>query len=377
MARFQYQNLLRSVLDPGSDTLHDLLLNIDGIPQRLHADVSIDLGKFRDVMHHYSDTNDPEPDVYFYHSDHLGSASWITDADGNPVQHLQYLPYGEPYINQRVSGYNERFTFTGKERDEETGYGYFGARYMDHELMTMWLSVDPMMDKYPSVSPYNYCMWNSIKLVDPQGEEAVVSDDKWQFNTSTGRLTWINNEGGLSHQTVDMVHDEGGKLVTDRTVSFNGDISRMFDCTVVSATADNLVSSGLDIATGVSEVAGGLAVGVGISAASMGTATPLGIAAGGTLVAAGGAQIIFGLRDAMATLEGVSSNPSQHNFMRDACNAGFGFGSSMLRTGVKGFWSAFRSLSISAGWSYLKWRNAAYPSYKGDPIGATVKQHSN
>ncbi len=58
---------------------------------------------------------------------------------------------------------------TGKERDEETGYGYFGARYMDHELMTMWLSVDPMADKYPSISPYNYCMWNPIKLVDPDG----------------------------------------------------------------------------------------------------------------------------------------------------------------------------------------------------------------
>lgn len=29
--------------------------------------------------------------------------------------------------------------FTGKEKDEETGYGYFGARYMDHELMAMWL----------------------------------------------------------------------------------------------------------------------------------------------------------------------------------------------------------------------------------------------
>ncbi len=42
------------------------------------------------------------------------------------------------------------FSFTGKERDEETGYGYFGARYMDHELMTMWLSVDPMADKKPA-----------------------------------------------------------------------------------------------------------------------------------------------------------------------------------------------------------------------------------
>ena len=60
---------------------------------------------------------------------------------------------------------------TGKERDEETGYGYFGARYMDHELMTMWLSVDPMADKYPSLSPYNYCAWNPIRLVDPDGRE--------------------------------------------------------------------------------------------------------------------------------------------------------------------------------------------------------------
>ncbi len=100
---------------------------------------------------------------------HLGSASWITDSNGKPIQHLQYLPFGEPFVDQRTGNYSERFRFTGKERDEETGYGYFGARYMDHELMTMWLSVDPMMDKYPSVSPYNYCMWNPIRLVDPDG----------------------------------------------------------------------------------------------------------------------------------------------------------------------------------------------------------------
>ena len=63
------------------------------------------------------------------------------------------------------------FTFTGKERDEETGYGYFGARYMDYELTTMWLSVDPMSDKYPSISPYAYCAWNPVKLVDPDGRD--------------------------------------------------------------------------------------------------------------------------------------------------------------------------------------------------------------
>ena len=121
-----------------------------------------------------------EPEVYFYHSDHLGSASWITDGAGIPIQHLQYLPYGEPFVNQRAAGstYSERFRFTGKERDEETGYSYFGARYMDHELMTMWLSVDPLADKYPSISPYSYCAWNPIKLVDPDGRDIWEIDSK-------------------------------------------------------------------------------------------------------------------------------------------------------------------------------------------------------
>ena len=112
-------------------------------------------------------------DATYLYRPHLGSASWITDHTGHPVQHLQYLPYGEPFINQRLSNYTERFTFTSKERDEETGHGYFGARYMDHELMTMWLSIDPMSDKYPSLSPYAYCAWNPVKLVDPDGEEFI------------------------------------------------------------------------------------------------------------------------------------------------------------------------------------------------------------
>ena len=80
--------------------------------------------------------------------------------------------------NNYTQSISEKFTrcsFTGKERDEETGYGYFGARYMDHELMTMWLSVDPLADKYPGLSPYNYCLWNPMKLVDPNGQDTIFS----------------------------------------------------------------------------------------------------------------------------------------------------------------------------------------------------------
>ena len=64
----------------------------------------------------------------------------------------------------------ETYTFSAKEKDSETGLSYFGARYYSSDL-SIWLSVDPMSDKYPSLSPYVYCANNPVKLVDPNGEE--------------------------------------------------------------------------------------------------------------------------------------------------------------------------------------------------------------
>ena len=93
--------------------------------------------------------------TYHYHTDHLGSAHWITKGY-EAVQFIHYMPYGEMWYNQQGSAYNERFKYTGKERDSETGYDYFGARnYMSDG--PLWLSPDPLMDKYPHISPYAYC----------------------------------------------------------------------------------------------------------------------------------------------------------------------------------------------------------------------------
>ena len=61
------------------------------------------------------------------------------------------------------------YTFSAKEKDSETSLSYFGARYYSSDL-SIWLSVDPMSDKYPSLSPYVYCADNPIKLVDPNGD---------------------------------------------------------------------------------------------------------------------------------------------------------------------------------------------------------------
>ena len=81
--------------------------------------------------------------------------------------------------NEMVSRTNNmlfyNYTFTGKERDRETGFSYFGARYYDSDLTGLFLSVDPMADKYPNLSSYAYCAWNPVKLVDPDGKDCVFS----------------------------------------------------------------------------------------------------------------------------------------------------------------------------------------------------------
>ena len=110
-----------------------------------------------------------ESEQYFYHGDHLGSSSWITDGSGNVNQHLAYMPFGESFIDQRASGHDIRFKFTGKERDSKTGFDYFGARYYASDL-SVWLSVDPLSDLLPSTSSYMYCNGNPIMFVDPDGK---------------------------------------------------------------------------------------------------------------------------------------------------------------------------------------------------------------
>ena len=73
------------------------------------------------------------------------------------------------FVEERNGTWNTPYLFNGKELDEETGLYYYGARYLD-PTGAMWLSVDPLFEKYVGMSPYNYCAGNPVKLVDVDGE---------------------------------------------------------------------------------------------------------------------------------------------------------------------------------------------------------------
>ena len=110
---------------------------------------------------------------FYYHPDHLGSSSYITNLDGEVVQHIEYVPFGEVFVEERNNIWNTPYLFNAKEFDEETGLYYYGARYYDPRI-SLWISTDPYEDKYPFVNSYCYVLNNPIKLIDPNGKDVYI-----------------------------------------------------------------------------------------------------------------------------------------------------------------------------------------------------------
>ena len=133
----------------------------------------------------------------YYHTDHLGSATLVTDDAADVVQQIAYLPYGEDWIDVRSNGYfGSAYKFNGKEKDDETGYSYYGARYYTDRL-SIWLSVDPLADKYPHLSPYAYCADNPVMLVDPDGMQ--ITD---YFNLYGKHVKHVNDGSNAKKQVI-------------------------------------------------------------------------------------------------------------------------------------------------------------------------------
>src|SRR5690554_6086674 len=113
--------------------------------------------------------------AYWYHPDHLGSSSYITNLNGEISQHMEYLPFGETLVEEHLNSNNSPFKFNAKEFDSETGNYYYGARYYSPKYNLM-LSVDPLYEMFPGISPYAYVLNNPIRYTDPTGMAAEDSD---------------------------------------------------------------------------------------------------------------------------------------------------------------------------------------------------------
>src|SRR5690606_2647927 len=108
------------------------------------------------------------PAVFYFHPDHLGSSTLITDNFGDPYQFFLNLPFGETMVEQRRSGsFDNPYKFNGKELDEETGLYYYGARYYNPRV-SVFISVDPLTEQ--TMTPYQYTYQNPVRYIDPDGK---------------------------------------------------------------------------------------------------------------------------------------------------------------------------------------------------------------
>jgi RHS repeat-associated protein len=144
----------------------------------------------------------------------------VTNAEGAVCQHIQYLPFGELFVSQMNRDFDSRYKFTAKELDNETSYTYFGARYYDSD-MSVWLSVDPMSDKYPGLSPYIYCLNNPVKLIDQNGMDTILPDatgKNFYLPDNVNNVQYYNNDYISSGQKV---YEGGVKSFNINKITYN------------------------------------------------------------------------------------------------------------------------------------------------------------
>ena len=139
----------------------------------------------------FKPNDDYEKMQFYYNPDQLGISSYITNLDGEVVQHIEYVPFGEVFIEERNNTWNTPYLFNAMEYDKETGMYYYGARYYEPRI-SLWMSVDPIsiydprnsenyldgehndgVYNYRNLNPYIYCYQSPISLVDPNGKQAV------------------------------------------------------------------------------------------------------------------------------------------------------------------------------------------------------------
>lgn len=132
----------------------------------------------------------PDGTINYYHNDHLGSTSVLTNQSGAVVEKTTYEPYGEV----KSGGTKSKFGYTGQEKDQETGLNYYDSRYYDPHLQR-FVQPDTMLpDVYDpqQLNRYSYARNNPLKYTDPTGNSISLvgllgTALRWIAGTSAGR----------------------------------------------------------------------------------------------------------------------------------------------------------------------------------------------
>ncbi|MDR0618871.1 MAG: DUF6443 domain-containing protein [Bacteroidales bacterium] len=171
-------------------------------------------------------------DYNFYQKDHAGNIMLVTDRSGNIKQETYYYAYGEPIIDESSGGRVQPYKFGGKEQETLLGLTTldFHARQLDC-FSGRFLSIDPLCEKYYSVSPYVYCLGNPVKFIDQTGMDVWLTGSQAQsaFQQLQARfedklLFLMNKDGKISYEANGKLKGEAKRLariIDDNSVNVN------------------------------------------------------------------------------------------------------------------------------------------------------------
>jgi RHS repeat-associated protein len=160
-------------------------------------------------------SKDPIQLISYQIGNHLGSASLELDPEAQVISYEEYYPYGSTSyqaVRKDIEVPIKRYRYTGKERDEETGLNYHGARYYAPWLGS-WTSCDPAGVK-GGTQAYCYAFNNPISFRDPDGKFPAPYEmaDAWE---KTGVAPIPGVTGEKISQTVSNWGDKIGEAIED------------------------------------------------------------------------------------------------------------------------------------------------------------------
>ncbi|WP_260458527.1 RHS repeat-associated core domain-containing protein [Bacteroides salyersiae] len=144
-------------------------------------------------------------DYYYTIKDHQGSAKINIGEeylDNRPSEGcrkaLSYYPFGKAMNNwiSWIVPFKDPYTYTGKKEETMHSLGWYdyGKRFYDPNYRLSFVSVDPLCEKYYSISPYAYCNNNPVNCIDPDGRD-------WYRHNETGDYYWQEGHDELEDYT--------------------------------------------------------------------------------------------------------------------------------------------------------------------------------
>jgi len=152
------------------------------------------------------------PFVSYIFGDNLGSSNVLINATGSFISREEYYPFGETSFGSYAK---KRYRFCGKEKDEESGLYYYGARYY-MPWTCRFISIDPLMEKFPFYTPYQYAGNKPINFIDLDGKEPA-DPSGGDSSGSSGSGGGNNNSSGgnnsdSSQKPVSVSQDQDGNV---------------------------------------------------------------------------------------------------------------------------------------------------------------------